>query len=95
MGLLDTRDPPTYSKRLIKLDSVYRLVSKVMSFRSMKTVTGTPAHGIRLYTYHLLVQQGVPGGVKVALLFASVLTPMLLPHFLLAKRHEYKKDPFR
>jgi hypothetical protein len=95
MGLLDTRNPPTYSAKLTKVDSIYRLVSKIMSFRNMKTVTGVPAQGIRLYTYHLLVQQGVPGGVKVAILFASVLSPLLIPHFLLSKRHDYKKDPFR
>ena len=95
MGLLDTRDPPTFSQRLLKADSLYRVVTKMLTLRKTKVASGPPQKGIRFFQYHLLSQQGVPGGVKVGLVAASMVLPILTASLLSGRKHQYRKDPFR
>ena len=95
MGLLDNRDPPTYSEKLEKLAPLEGLMRKVLNFRKPKLVTGRPEKGVRIFMYQLLVQQGLPGGVKGTALLAAIVFPIVGVHLFSASFNPYRRDPFR
>jgi hypothetical protein len=90
----DKRDPPTYRSFLSRLTLVYKLESLVLGFRGGKTIKGIPINSFRFYGYNLLAHQGVPGGVKTALLLFSYVIPILILQVSLSKNIKYKRDPF-
>jgi hypothetical protein len=95
MGLIDHRDPPSYTPSLERLKPLYNLLYKVLAFRGTKTVTDKPQHAVRVFFYHLLFHQGVPASFKVGFLAAGMLGPFIIIHMVSASQHQYKKDPFR
>jgi hypothetical protein len=94
MGLLDNRNHPTFKESLKKFDWLYRGVGKVLQVRNSNTVTGHPQlKGFRIYGYHLLAQQGMPGAIKVAIFASAFIVPPLLIALASGRRHNLWKDP--
>lgn len=94
MGLLDHRESPTYSPKLEKYRFAYNAFTKLFTIRKNHTGTGIPQKGVRIFTYHLLVQQGVPGGVKAGLALGAMVFPVVALSLLSGMTHVYRKDPY-
>jgi hypothetical protein len=95
MGLLDHRESPGYSPKMDKFMPIYNFASKFMSIRKSKVVPSSPIMTTRLYAYHLLVQQGLPGNVKVVVVLLSLATPIITLQLLSSKYHPHWKDSLR
>lgn len=95
MGLLDNRNPNNYQEKLDKFIPLYRVVSNVLSLRKSKVIEGGPQKASRFFAYHLLTQQGIPGGIKVAFVLSVMSSPFLIAQLISSRYHPYKRDPFR
>ena len=96
MGLLDTRESPTYSPKLEKLAPIENFFSRIFSVRKDKVMTGVNHQkSVRIFGYHLLTQQGVPAGFKAGFVVIGAILPVLTFALVNGRSHLYKKDPFR
>lgn len=95
MGLLDTRTPTAYTEKLEKFRPLYYAGTKLLAWRKSKVVQGTPQKGARFFAYHLLTQQGVPAGFKLAYVLCVFASPFVTIQAISSYYHPYKKNPLR
>ena len=93
MGLLDTRDPPSYSAKLEKIKPADNTLLKVLSRKRRTTASaGVPKYTFSVFTNNLMAQQGLPGGFKVALLFVGLYFPGMLVYYAASRKHPMREE---
>ena len=88
--LLDTRDPPTYSDKLRKLDKVDIKMGKFLAGKIPSTVKGHPHSSYPIFGNHMLSQQGIPGALKVVLVMGIVYVPAMVVYWNSSRKHQYR-----
>ena len=96
MGLLDTREPPTYSENLQKYNPVMGRFERLLNLKSTKMTTDKDIRqGFRFFHNNILFHQGVPSVIKSGIVYIGVTAIVILPYLIASKFTKYRKDPFR